>query len=359
MSGLGLRVGDAREAVPAPEVDRAANLGPDEAEAPLRIVAIGGGTGLPVVLRGLRLGGLLARAGRRIDVTAVVTVADDGGSSGRLRRELGMPPPGDIRNCLVAMAAGSSLSPVFQYRFEGRRDLGGHTVGNLVLAALSAMHGDFLHAVRVCAELLNVVGQVLPSTLSPVTLRAERADGSVVRGESQFGVGGARLRRVWLEPPGVPATPGVEEALRAADLVVLGPGSLFSSLLPNLLIEGIARGLTECRGVRVLVLNAMTQRGETIGMSAADHVRAVQEAAGPRAVDVVLVNTAPLPKRLRRSYDRECAAPVHYLRRELLDLGVAPIETHLAAFRGRRVRHDAIKVGDVLHCLVGRALGHA
>ncbi len=326
---------------------------------PLRVVAMGGGTGLPVVLRGLRSGGLLSRRGRALDVTAIVTMADDGGSSGRLRRDLGILPPGDIRNCLVALAGGTGLSPLFQYRFRGRRELGGHTIGNLVLAALSAMHGDFLSAVQSCGRLLGSVGQVLPSTLTPVTLVGERPDGSRATGESRLGLGGGRLDRVWLEPADPPPTPGVLEAIENADLVVLGPGSLFTSILPNLMVAGVRGALDRCRGRRVLVLNAMTQPGETTGMTAADHVRRVQEIAGRGCLDCVLVNTAPLPVRLLRRYRSEGSEPVRYRRNELLALGVVPIETRLVGGRGRRARHDALKIGDVLHSLVGRAIGHA
>ena len=221
------------------------------------------------------------------------------------------------------------------------------------------MHGDFLSAVRACADLLEVQGQVLPSTLIQVTLKGERSDGTIVTGESRLAEGGGRLRRIWLEPVGAPATPGVEDALRRADLVVLGPGSLFSSVLPNLLIEGVARGLAQCAGTRVMVLNAMTQPGETLGMTAADHVRAVLDVTGRGSLDYVLVNTAPLQQRTLRRYDRERAAPVEYRRKSLVDLGVIPIETHLVTSVGRRVRHDALKVGDVLHCLVVKPIGHA
>ncbi|MHB1845882.1 MAG: gluconeogenesis factor YvcK family protein [Deltaproteobacteria bacterium] len=326
---------------------------------PLRAVALGGGTGLPVVLRGLRCGGFLTREARPLDVTAIVTMSDDGGSSGRLRRELGMLPPGDIRNCLVALSGGSGLSPVFQYRFRGRRELGGHTVGNVVIAALSAMHGDFLEAVRSCGRLLGAVGRVLPSTLTPVTLVGERLDGSRIAGESRLARGSGRLARVRLDPSSAVATPGVLQAIERADLVVLGPGSLFTSIVPNLLVRGVARALERCPGRRVLVLNAMTQPGETAGMSAADHVRAIQEVAGPRCLDVVLVNRTELSAPLLRRYRGEGSEPVRHRREELLALGVAPIETTLVSSTGRRVRHDPLKLGDVLHSLVGRGVGHA
>ncbi len=326
-------------------------------ERGLRAVALGGGTGLPIVLRALRSAGPAGEAAP-MDVTAVVAVTDDGGSSGRLRRRLGIPAPGDVRNCLVAMSRSPRLGRVFQHRFRGRREIGGHTVGNLVLAALWDMHGDFLDAVRSCGEILGVEGRVLPSTLTPATLVAERVDGSVVSGERRLGESRAALRRIWLDP--VPrATPGVEAALAHADLAIVGPGSLYSSLLPNLLVPGVARGLRRCRGARVLVMNATTEPGETTGMSAADHVRAVLEVAGPGSLDYVVVNTHPLPPRLRRRYREAGAEPVEYRRDEILALGLIPIETGLIDPSAERTRHDPLKVGMVLGSLVGRSAGHA
>ncbi|MGZ3460989.1 MAG: gluconeogenesis factor YvcK family protein, partial [Archangium sp.] len=266
---------------------------------PTRIVAMGGGTGLPMVLRGLarRAEPKLGEPG--LDITAVVAMSDDGGSSGRLRRTRGALPPGDVRNCLVALAGGkgtSALSEVFQYRFAGKRGLAGHAVGNLLIAALAELKGDFLEAVRVSGELLGVKGRVLPSTTSPVQLVAQMEDATEVVGESNISRAQGRIRKVLLSPRSPPPVDGILEAIHTADLIAIGPGSLYSSVMPNLLVDGVAQALCETRALKVMVANLMTQPGETDGMDCLDHVRAVRDHVGP-VVDVVLVNCAkPSPE---------------------------------------------------------------
>jgi uncharacterized cofD-like protein len=246
-----------------------------------RIAALGGGTGLSAVLRGLK------RA--NVDLTAIVTVADDGGSSGRLRRELGVLPPGDIRNCLVALADDESLlGRLFQHRFADG-DLTGHSFGNLFLAALSEVTGNFDLAIQECSRVLKINGRVLPSTLSQVRLWAERADGTSVSGETQIAAGVGACRRVWLEPKAPPGHPPAQQAIAEADLVLLGPGSLFTSVLPHLAVPDLAAAVGAARGVRAYICNVMTQAGETDGMDAADHLERVLEAV-PGGVDLVVVH---------------------------------------------------------------------
>jgi len=314
---------------------------------PLRVVALGGGTGLPVVLRGLAPH-VRPRKGRRgVDLTAVVAMSDDGGSSGRLRRSRGLLPPGDLRNCLVALASVKGpLAEVLQHRFGGRGSLAGHALGNLVLAALAEMHGDFLQAIRSASKLLDTRGTVLPSTVEPVQLVAELEDGRRVVGERHLVRAGTCVRRVFLHPSRPTAAEGVLEAIASADLITLGPGSLYSSVLPNLLVDGVAEALRTTRARRILVANLMTEPGETAGMGVVDHLRAVLEHAGP-VVDVVLLNSTPLDADRLARYARAGAEPVRTNLESIRALGVVPIEGDLLK-AGHRLRHDARKLGKAL-----------
>ncbi len=319
-----------------------------DAHGRTRIVCVGGGTGLPVVLRGLAPFADPREGDRGIELTAVVAMADDGGSSGRLRRTRGMLPPGDVRNCLVALArSDSALREVFKYRFGGGKGLGGHAVGNLLIAALAELKGDFLEAVRVSEKLLQARGTVLPSTLVPVHLVATKEDGSSIYGESRIGRCPGRVKHVALSPEKPPPSEGILEAVAGADLVAIGPGSLYSSLLPNLLVHGVAAALAQSRALKVLIANLMTQPGETDGMTCEDHLRAIHEHVGP-VVDVVLYNGTPPSPDALASYARRGAFPVTADRAGLLALGVIPVEADLLK-RGGRIRHDG---GKVARCLV-------
>ncbi len=245
-------------------------------------VAIGGGTGLPLVL------GCLVRAG--LDPTAVVTVADDGGSSGELRRELGILPPGDIRNCLVALSEpGNELARVFQYRFGGEGRLGGHALGNLVIAALADLEGGFAEGVEAAGRLLGVRGRVIPSTLADVVLSGRDASGRLITGQANVAMSEGPIRAVCVEPAAPEPNPAAIEAIVHADVIVIGPGSLFTSIIPNLLVARIAEAVASCHGTVVYVCNVANQRGETIGMDAADHVDALCAHGLEGALDVVLV----------------------------------------------------------------------
>ncbi len=278
-----------------------------------RIVAIGGGTGLPSVLRGLSraLGIGVGEAGPSCDhLTAVVTVTDDGGSSGRLRRELGMLPPGDIRNCLAALAPEDSpFADLLQYRFAGNGDLKGHPVGNLLLAALTEMTGQFQVAVERLGALLQLRGLVLPSTADNVTLSAEFANGELLHGETAIAARRGRIARLRLEHA-VRPLPETIRALINADVIVVGPGSLYTSILPNLLVGGIASTLSGVKAVRIYVANLMTEPGETDGFSLHDHLSVIRDHVGLDLFDYVLVNRRSISPAVAADYASRGSMPV-------------------------------------------------
>ncbi len=252
----------------------------------MRVVAFGGGTGLPVLLRGFRQTGTER-------VCAVVTVADDGGSSGRLREELGVAPPGDIRNCLVALAERGGLAEVFNYRFGRGVELRDHSVGNIIIAALTDMSGGLCEGVAQAGRFLRIRGTVLPAATASVTLVVQHTDGSITRGQSTVRHAGRAVRSVAIEPADAVAPPGVIEAIEAADIAVLSSGSLFTSTIPALLGDGVREALARFGGPIIYVANMMTQPGETDGFTLSDHVRALTEHAGPVLTDV-LVHACPL-----------------------------------------------------------------
>jgi uncharacterized cofD-like protein len=288
----------------------------------LRVVAFGGGTGLPVLLRGLR-----DRVG---ELSAVVTVADDGGSSGRLRQELGVAPPGDVRNCLVALAGRRKLAEVFDYRFEGGGDLAEHSVGNIIIAALADMAGGFCEGVEQAARFLRIKGQVYPAATESLTLVVTHADGTLTRGESVVREVGKTVGRVEVEPAGAVAPSGVLSAIERADVIILSPGSLFTSTIPALLGAGTREALASFAGPVVYAANVMTQPGETVGFALSDHLRALAEHVGPVVTDV-LVHSGELPEELVARYEAEGAAPVEVDRGEVARFGVRLHETMLLA----------------------------
>ncbi len=261
------------------------------------MVAVGGGNGLAALLRGLKT--------HTSNLTAVVTMADDGGSSGALRRDMGMPPPGDLRNCLVALADDESMmSRLFQYRFPDGGGLQGHSFGNLFMAALAEVTGDFELAVQESTHVLKVRGRVLPSTLADIVLHAELEGGGRVSGESTITAAERLPRHVWITPEAPRALPQALSALRRADVVVLGPGSLYTSIIPNLLIPEVRDAIKETRAWVLYVCNVMTQAGETDGYTAADHLDALHRHGLEGLVDVVLVNDTPVSPDLIASYAR-------------------------------------------------------
>lgn len=314
-----------------------------------RVVAIGGGTGLPAVLAGLKryLGTRLS------DLTAIVTVTDDGGSSGRLREELQIPPPGDIRNCLVALADVEPLmAQLFQFRFGGDGSLAGHSFGNLFLAALTRVTGDVLQAIRVSGKVLAVRGTILPSTLENVQLVAELADGTFVHGESRVADQAGAIRRVHLKPEAPPALPEVLEAIDGAHLVILAPGSLYTSLIPNLLVDGVVDALRAAGAATVYVANLMTEPGETDHYSLAQHLEALELHAGPGLVDGVIVNSRPFREGVLRRYRRAGAEPVGLDLDRVRAMGVWVAEADLVSHLDV-ARHHPQKLGRVLMRLLG------
>lgn len=305
-----------------------------------RVVAIGGGTGLSTLLRGLK--------NKTSHLSAIVTVADDGGSSGRLREEMNIIAPGDLRNCLVAMADKESLmEDVFQHRFGGHGELAGHSLGNLFLAALIEEYGDTEKALEAASEILNVRGEVIPATTEKVELRAEMEDGTVVDGESQIPDAHGRIHRLRMVPEAPAAVPASVTAIEEADLITLGPGSLYTSILPNLLVPEIAAAVRRSPAVKVYVCNAMTQPGETDGYKVSDHVRALIEHIGPGVVDCVLVNDRRPAEEVLERYAAIGSYPVEVDIEELNRLGVKPVRANLIS-EGQTVAHDPTLVADLL-----------
>jgi uncharacterized cofD-like protein len=304
------------------------------------VVVIGGGSGLAVLLRGLK-----HLVGSPDHLTAVVTMADDGGSSGRLRRELGVLPPGDIRNCIVALADDEDLlARLFQYRFPNGRGLSGHSFGNLFLTALTGVTGDFYQAILTAEHILSVRGRILPATLQDVSLRGAGLSGRVYEGESAVGRSGERLASLRLEPANVPAFPPAIDALEAADLILLGPGSLYTSILPNLLIPGIRGAIRRSRAPVVLILNLMTQPGETDGLTTLDHLRALEEHIGERLVDVVLTNGTRPPEYLLERYRDSGAEWLEVDRSAVESLGLQLVEADLLLAGDDFIRHDPARL---------------
>jgi len=314
-----------------------------------RVVAVGGGTGLAALLSGLKelVGGAID------DLAAVVAVTDDGGSSGRLRRDFGVLPPGDIRNCLAALADDSDLATrLFQYRFEGGEGLSGHSFGNLFLTALTALTGDFPQAILTAERVLRTRGRILPATLASVHLAAETVGGGRIEGETSIGATRERIARVELVPAEAPAFAPAVEAVLAADLVLLGPGSLYTSILPNLLFSELARGIASTRARVALVMNLMTQPGETDGLTALEHLTALEQHLGRGVVDLVLVHFGQLPADRTAAYRRATGAePVRLDRAALAAAGVEIVEADLLASEGL-LRHDSRKLAAAIAALL-------
>ena len=288
------------------------------------------------------------RVPERDRLTAIVTVSDDGGSSGRLRRLYRIAAPGDIRNCLIALAEERGpLTELFRFRFAGEGDVAGHNLGNLILSALHEVEGDFRQAVERAAQILDVRGRVLPSTCDEVTLLGELLDGSTVAGESALRAAGGRIRRVRLLPETAGACPEACSALREADLVVLGPGSLYTSLLPNLLVPGLAEALRRSQARVVLVMNLMTERGETDGYTAADHVRALRAHVPGLRVDAVLLPDGAIREEQQGPYRSQGAAPVRADVEALEALACRVVRKDILG-QGPKVRHDPRKLGRAL-----------
>jgi uncharacterized cofD-like protein len=321
-------------------------------QRPVRIVALGGGTGLSTVLRGLKeyvAERKKEKAQRPIgDLAAVVTVTDDGGSSGRLRREYRVLPPGDIRNCMVALSKDEHLlGQLFQYRFPAGRGLAGHSFGNLFLTALTNVTGDFPKAVQVSARVLAIRGRIFPSTDQNVTLEAELEDGTRVAGETSISRSRKAIRRVRLVPRRVQPVPEVLAAIRGADLILVGPGSLYTSIIPNLLIQQVVEAIAHSRATCVYIANLMTQPGETQHYSVADHVRAIYEHTRKGLFDFVVVNRKPVAPRLLRRYGAQGAEPVDPSFADLERMGLGCVTGDILQQDGV-IRHDQRRLARLL-----------
>ncbi|WP_068777199.1 YvcK family protein [Paenibacillus sp. FJAT-26967] len=309
-----------------------------------RIVVIGGGTGLSVMLRGLKQ--------KPLDITAIVTVADDGGSSGILRSELHIPPPGDIRNVLTALAdVEPLLSEMLQYRFSAGTGLAGHSLGNLILAAMKDITGDFVTGIREMSRVFAVRGRVLPASRQAFSLKAIMEDGSVVEGESKIPKAGGKIHRVLLEPADVTPLEEAIEAIQEADAILCGPGSLYTSILPNLLVPGIAEEILKSNAVKMFICNVMTQPGETDGYSVGDHLAAVHEHLGHHLFDYVIVNNGEIPPQVQNKYAEKGAKAVHLDLDEVTKRGYHVIADKLVLFR-TYLRHDADKLSEHIYQIV-------
>jgi uncharacterized cofD-like protein len=317
---------------------------------PLRIVSIGGGNGLSSLLRGLKR---YAKAGEGIlDITAVVTVTDDGGSSGRLRRDFDVLPPGDIRNCMVALSEDEALlSRLFQFRFTSGRGLKGHSFGNLFLTAMTHLTGDFNQAVRFSAEVLAVLGHIYPSTAANVVIEATLANGRKVAGESRISRSRSRIEKIEIRPRRPKPLEETLEAIAKADLITLGPGSLFTSVIPNLLVDGIPKAIAESRALKAYFVNLMSQPGETTNFRASDHVEAIHRHTKRPILDACVVNTRAIRGKVLDRYQASAARPVENDIENLERMGLKVIEADLLRMSGTRaqekIRHDSSVIGAI------------
>lgn len=332
---------------------------PGVSPSSLRVVAIGGGTGLSTLLRGLR---------RHVsfpdwptpdpqhisDLAAVVTVTDDGGSSGRLRQDFNMLPPGDIRNCMVALSAEEDLlSRLFAYRFKNGAGLGGHSFGNLFITALTEITGDFAHAVQLASKILATRGRIYPATTANATVVARMEDGSTVRGETNITASKQRIAELTLDPANASAMPETLDAIHRADLITVGPGSLYTSLITNLLVQGIPSALAAATGIRVYISNLMTQANESLGLTASEHIERIYEHTRAPIFDYAIINTAQFSPDTLSRYAAENAAPILADIDRVEKLGVRCVIGNFAT-EDTVVRHAADRVTDAL-----LALGHS
>ncbi|MEW5947393.1 MAG: YvcK family protein [bacterium] len=306
----------------------------------VKIVGIGGGTGMHSLLRGLKE--------FSANVTAVVTVSDDGGSSGKLREEMRILPPGDVRQCLAALAdSETEMVELFQKRFKGDGSLKDHSVGNILLAAMTEMKGDFYLAVKELSKVLAIRGKVLPSTIDPVTLCAELKDGSVVRGETNVTKSAQPVERVFLSPSHCRALPEAVDAVMGADAVVIGPGSLYTSIIPNLLVPRVRKSAQETKALRIYVCNIMTQPGETDGYTASRHAAEIIKVLGPGSIDVVVVNSS-FPVRIINRYRDQGAFPVELDLENVMKLGVRRVVQENLIMEDEVARHDPAKLASLI-----------
>jgi uncharacterized cofD-like protein len=333
-------------------------------KSPLRVVCIGGGTGLSNLLSGLKKHAQGGHADRPVqtpivDITAIVTVTDDGGSSGRLRRDFDILAPGDIRNCMTALSEDEALlAQLFRYRFASGRGLKGHSFGNLFLTAMNEITGDFAHAVKLSSEILAIRGRIFPSTSANVTLEAVLEDGSTVTGESRISKSRSRIDHVRLQPQQCDPLQETLDEIRKADLITLGPGSLYTSVIPNVLVNGIAEAIESSPAIKTYFVNLMWQPGETIHFTASQHLRAIHEHARRKLIDCIVLNTAPIPAGLKRKYARAKVKPVENDTEALREMKIKVVTADLVPetpdHRGK-IRHDPSILARVVVDLASRS----
>jgi len=309
-----------------------------------KIVAIGGGTGMPNVLRGMKQ--------YTLNLSAVVTVADDGGSSGRLRRDYSVLPPGDIRNCIIALADEETLlGKLFQYRFEKKGELAGHNFGNLFITALTNVVGDLPKAINESSKVLAVSGKVYPVTLDNVVLKAKLKDGRKINGESNIPEAKGQIERIYISPQNCKPYPAAIAAIKSADIITIGPGSLFTSIIPNLLVPGIVDAIVKSKALKVYVCNIMTQPGETDSFRVSDHLKALFSHAGAKIADYVIANNKLPDRKTLKKYERENSFPVEIDRHEIARLGVKLIEGQLFKM-DKYLRHDPESLSKMIIKLI-------
>ncbi len=309
------------------------------------ITVLGGGTGLSVLLRGLKQ--------YSKNLTAIVTVTDDGGSSGALRRELGVLPPGDIRNCLVALSEEENLmARLFQYRFPSVGSLSGHSFGNLFLTAMSSLAGGFDQGIARAGEVLAILGQVLPVTLSSVTLRAKLSNGTIVKGETTIAKSSHPIEELSINPVSPPAGPKVLESIISADTVIIGPGSLYTSIVSNLLVRGVKEALKKTKAKKIYVSNLMTQPGETTNYKLSDHIKTLEKYLGKNILDYAVINSARIKKDVLNKYEKQNSFPV--LKDREVPKRVKLIKANIAAFDKGLIRHDSEKLAKVVMKIIDK-----
>jgi|SRR5690625_47746 len=308
-----------------------------------RIVVLGGGTGMPVLLRGLKA--------LPIHLSTIVTVADDGGSTGLIRQAIETPAPGDIRNVIAALAnVDDDLEKLFQYRFKGNNGLSGHSLGNMVLVAMSSITGDFHTAINKVANIFQVKGNIYPVVNESITLNAEMSDGSLIAGESNIvKAKGKKIKRVFLTPEKVSPLPNVIREIQRADMIVISPGSLYTSILPNIIIPEIKNALIESNAETVYVCNVMTQLGETNDYMASDHIKAMFDHVGEPFIDTIIIHDSLIREDVLQKYRKEKAYPVTYDLEKLSNLGLRIIADHIIDDTKQMIRHDTEKIAEILY----------
>lgn len=312
-----------------------------------RVVVVGGGTGMPVLLRGLK--------NLPIHLTALVTVADDGGSTGEIRKGMAIPAPGDIRNVIAALSdAEPILLELFQHRFATENGLSGHSMGNLLLAAMTSVTGDFYTGIKEISRVLNVKGDVFPISNENLTLHARMKDGTVVTGESNIPLANKEIDRVYFKSGNIQPMPHAMKAINRADVVIISPGSLYTSIMPNLIIPGIGSALKNTRGEVVYVCNIMTQQGETTDYTAADHVEAIFNHIGKDTLDSIIVHSEPIEQTILDLYAKEASEPVKNDYNRLRSMNIEVIEGDIIDHSKRAVRHDTNKISSLLYSMVHR-----